>query len=204
MINTNNVSEVCREAHGLLRKEKGNNARAFRRFLHRVTTDNIVHQVLTYGDVYTCAQLAAFEAHAQKLDAEADTHIVQPNDWLEVIGTVRNDAYFLVQNSYRFNIPIKTASLNQLRNMTQFVALLAELLEPVIYSTNTTALWLHPDYVFRQLPQTDEYPYQVTAFDSHRSTEVVERCLDFNDALKRIKLMSAHPRFSNISSRLAA
>lgn len=204
MITTSNVFAISHEAYMLWRSEKTAIGRALRRFLLRVTDDSqFVIQSFAFSGGYSPTQLEAMDSYAkEQLEKQAK---YLPSKTVEVVGTLREDMFGLVSNSYSFVNDIKTASVAELRDMVKTVAILAESMHEFACSVNATALVHCPTYTYRGKPCSitcDDELWMVSGQDAlEGGGGVLEWCYDEDDAKEILAAMMQHPhRFQNLSA----
>jgi hypothetical protein len=195
MLYNHNVFEISHICYGLLANQKGNNGRALRRFLMRIAPNGIISQVLVSQAGYSANQLDAIEKYAVKVAEEANFYLSQPPEGWSFIGTIREDSFCLIQNSYKLEYPVQSATVKQLRAMVALIVVLADNMQKFVVEPNKNALQLYPQYVYRNLSSTK---WLIQGADLLGGSGILEWCHDEADAQQRLGLMTPHLRFSNL------
>ena len=203
MLTRQNVSEVTRETYRLLHLERKVAGRTFRRFLERLVDYGSITQFFAYDEGYSAEQLKALEAYAQsalKLQAE-----FLPEGVVKRGRTAFDEMFGLVTNGYQFECDIATATLAQLRSMTEVVAVLAASMLEFAASPNRTAFVACPLYCYRNLPCSiapDDELWAVSGEDQQGGGGVLEWCFDQADAEGVLQEMKRHSaRFKNLKAQ---
>lgn len=128
MLTKENVFNISREGYALLDSSKPSIGRSLRRFLSRVSADGLVLQVFTdYEDEIPEAGMARCSVYAEKIRNECNAFIQDEWGTLFPCGDLVTDQMFsLVENSYKLNCNISTASVAQLLEAVRFVVFLSD------------------------------------------------------------------------------
>lgn len=126
MLSKDTVFEISREGERLLSNLEGNNGRALRRFLERVSCDGLVHQVFTqYGDETPEEKLALYPAYAESIRAKAREYSIGAPLKSQ---TLVDESFGCVQNVYEIGLDIKAASVRELRSCVREIMVLSALM----------------------------------------------------------------------------
>lgn len=204
-----NLFEIVREANQFLSNKDGNNGRVMRRFLTRAAGGyNMVHQVFSMDEGYSKEQLKAIESHAKHIaelvESNMGLHDLKPN----LLCTVNDFGFGLVQNSYVLPYPVATASVKELREMVKLVGVLADLLADFPYNKKVI-LQDCPLYFYRGLPCNAVAPdelWEIGGEDLNSGgSGVLEWCVSEVDAQEVLERMRAHEhQFRKLTIRRSA
>jgi hypothetical protein len=135
MLHIDNVTEIVNTGRELS-KLQGNCGRKLRRFLDRVLDPcidegcSMLHQNFAFMDRFTGKTFANVCEYAQYIHEQ--NMEVYFADIVTPVGLVADVTAGIVQNSYRINVDIKTASVADLKGVIGFIDTLAKNMRPFV------------------------------------------------------------------------
>lgn len=206
MLDKSNVLYLARLANDLLNGPKRNVSRSLRRLLEQAldtppSGKPLLIQSFAFDEGHNPTQLRGIELFA--IDNAVDVRVHLPEGHLvRPLGTIRDDMFSSVQNSYEVLVAPSTASLAQLQALVTFVMELAYSM--VAYADNPSVTADLEDYQYRNLGcniAADDELWCVSGSDKRGGNGVLEWCFDESDARYVLEQMQRYPeRFSGLTA----
>lgn len=186
----------------LVSSPKFQKSRTLRRFLSEVLSLGGLCQSFAFEEGYSLNQLQALQKFAAD-KAQAQQAAAQQYGF-ELVGTVMDEAYNLVLNSYKVPFKLEEASLKQLQAAVHFVRELS--LQMLAFARDPAQVAGFEDYRYRGLPCSivpDEALWSVSGCDQRqKGAGVLEWCFDEADAKAVLAEMNRFPdRFTSLSAK---